>query len=91
MPNPAKRNSVVRARIDSNLKENVEGILKQLGFTMSDAINLYMNMIYMHRGIPFEIKIPNELTLETFRKSDAGEDLERIGSLDDLKSLVDKQ
>ncbi|MGH1363679.1 MAG: type II toxin-antitoxin system RelB/DinJ family antitoxin [Calditrichia bacterium] len=85
------RNTVVRARTDSKLKENAEGILKQLGFTMSDAINIYLNMIVMHRGIPFEIKIPSELTLETFKKSEAGEDLEHVGSLDNLKNLIDKQ
>jgi len=84
------RNTVVRARTDSQLKENAEGILKQLGFTMSDAINIYLNMIVMHKGIPFEIKIPNELTSETFKKSEAGEDLQHVGSLDNFKKLIDK-
>ncbi len=88
--NVRTRDAVVRARIDSNLKENAESILKQLGFTMSDAINMYLNMIVMQNGIPFELKVPNELTLETFRKSEAGEELEKVGSLDNLRKLVDK-
>jgi len=37
----------------------------------------------LHNGIP-EIKIPNELTEETIRKSEAGKDLHQVNSVDEL-------
>ena len=38
----------------------------------------------LHNGIPFEIKIPNELTAATIRKSEAGEELHQVGTVDEL-------
>jgi addiction module RelB/DinJ family antitoxin len=38
-------------------------ILKYLGLTYSQAINVFNNMIVCHKGLPFDIKIPNDETL----------------------------
>ena len=81
----AIKNSVVRARIEQKLKEEVEGILKEVGLNTSDAINMLFNMIRLHRGLPFDVKIPNRDTLDTFAKTDAGKEVETFESLDDLK------
>ena len=62
--------ATVRARIDSNLKQEVEEILKQKGLTTSQAITLFMNRIKTERGIPFELKIPNDLTIQAMRDAD---------------------
>jgi len=62
--------ATVRARIDSNLKQEVEEILKQIGLTTSQAITLFMNRIKTERGIPFELKIPNDLTIQAMRDAD---------------------
>ncbi len=62
--------ATVRAGIDSNLKQEVEEILKQIGLTTSQAITLFMNRIKAERGIPFELKIPNDLTIQAMRDAD---------------------
>jgi DNA-damage-inducible protein J len=62
--------ATVRARIDSNLKQEVEEILKQIGLTTSQAITLFMSRIKAERGIPFELKIPNDLTIQAMRDAD---------------------
>jgi DNA-damage-inducible protein J len=56
--------STVRARIDSNLKNEVEAIFQELGLNTSQAITLFLKKVKMERGIPFELKIPNEITLK---------------------------
>ncbi len=62
--------ATVRARIDTNLKQEVEDILKQIGLTTSQAITLFMNKIKNERGIPFELKVPNALTLQAMEDAD---------------------
>lgn len=48
----------VFARVDAGMKEQAEGILSQLGMPMSNAINLFLNQIVLHRGLPFEVRLP---------------------------------
>ena len=44
--------SAVYARIDTNLKENAESILSQLGITPSSAVQMLYSQIIMHKGLP---------------------------------------
>lgn len=69
------KTAVVRARIDEDLKSDVEGVLSQLGLSMSEAIGLFMAQIKLTNGIPFDIKVPNKATLKTFRDTDAKRNL----------------
>ena len=81
----AKR-EVARARIDAELKHNVEALLGKLGLSVSEAIRIYFRMIELNGGLPFEIKIPNEETATVFRDTDQGKDLKRF---DDAKELFE--
>lgn len=67
--------ATVRARVDENLKFDVENVLSHLGISMSEAIGLYLAQIKLHRGIPFDIRVPNEVTLKTFKDTDANRNL----------------
>ena len=78
------RNSLVRARINEDLKHNVESILSQLGLTVSDAINVLFNQIALNKGLPFNVKIPNQLTRETLDKSARGIEVQSFDSVDAL-------
>ena len=67
MPNTA----TVYARIDPELKKDVEGILKDLQVTPSALIQMLYGQIKLTKSIPFEIKLPvrkpvfvDELTME---------------------------
>ncbi|AMQ27427.1 type II toxin-antitoxin system RelB/DinJ family antitoxin [Legionella pneumophila serogroup 1] len=62
----------VQARVDSNLKEVGEGILKMLGITPSQAINALYAQIVMCRGLPFELKLPNKLSREAIEELGKG-------------------
>ncbi len=54
------KETTVRARIDESLKQEAEEILRQLGLTTSQAINLYFSQIVLHRGMPFEVRLTEE-------------------------------
>ena len=51
--------SAVYARIDTNLKENAEGILARLGITPSGAIQMLYSQIVLTRGLPFDLHLPS--------------------------------
>lgn len=75
---------MIRARTESNLKEDVENILKKLGLTSSEAINLFYRQVWLRKGLPFDVKIPNKVTLETFKKTDEGKELNSYKNIDEF-------
>ncbi len=61
--------ATVRARIDSGLKNEVEAIFHELGLTTSQAITLFLKKVKIEKGIPFELKIPNETTIKAMNEA----------------------
>ena len=78
------RTATIQARIDPIVKEKAQQILNTLNISLSEAISLYFTQISLNRGIPFDVKIPNELTLTTIKKSERGEELHEVDSVDEL-------
>jgi len=76
--------TTVQARVDKQTKERAKGILDALDITLSEAISMFLRQIIFHRGIPFDLKIPNEVTLETLEKLESGQDLREFKDADDL-------
>lgn len=83
------KTAMIRARTEPNLKEEVEKILKKLGMTSTDAINLFYRQVKLRKGLPFDVKIPNKTTLETFRKTDEGKELNTHKDIDDFLSKME--
>ncbi|MDO4396030.1 MAG: type II toxin-antitoxin system RelB/DinJ family antitoxin [Clostridia bacterium] len=50
--------SAIYARIDTELKNNAEGILSQLGISPSSAIQMLYSQIVLNNGMPFELRLP---------------------------------
>jgi DNA-damage-inducible protein J len=82
--NPMAGTAQINTRIDNATKKEAVKILHSLGLTTSQAITMFFKQIIYTRGIPFELKIPNDTTIETFRKTDANKDLHRVSSVDEL-------
>lgn len=70
--------------LDINLKEQAKEIYKQYGITLSDAFNMFLAQSVFNRGLPFDVKIPNNKTLEAMRDVKTGNNYEEI-TLEDLK------
>jgi DNA-damage-inducible protein J len=64
--------ATVRARVDSKLKKEAEEILAEIGLTTSQAITMLLKSVTRERGIPFELKIPNETTLKAMQEAKDG-------------------
>ncbi len=55
------KTAVLHARVDVELKENVDFILEQIGLSGSDAINLLYRQIEMNGGLPFDLKVSDKV------------------------------
>jgi DNA-damage-inducible protein J len=82
------KSAFIRARVEPELKEDVIDILQTLGLSLTEAITLFFKMIKLNRGLPFEVKIPNEETLAAMEDARLERNLEEWDSVDTfLKSL----
>ncbi len=76
--------TTIQVRLDKRTKNQAQKIFKTLDITMSEAIKLFLRQVALQKGIPFEIRIPNELTDKTLRDSEEGKDLHKASTVDKL-------
>jgi DNA-damage-inducible protein J len=50
--------SVIRARVEPELKSEATKVLKSLGLTPSAAIRIFLKQVVYERAIPFTVKAP---------------------------------
>jgi DNA-damage-inducible protein J len=74
------KTSTIRARIEPELKSEVEDILAELGLTASETVHLLYRQTKLQRGLPFDVRIPNELTARTLTASKTGKGVRRFAS-----------
>ncbi|CAA6821920.1 MAG: Unknown protein [uncultured Sulfurovum sp.] len=70
-------------RIDKESLHDAKKILDQMGMNFSEAVNIFTKMIVSHKGLPFEVKLPNnevddltqklQLALEDVARLERGE------------------
>lgn len=73
--------------LDATTKEKAQEIFKQYGLGLSEAFNIFLTQSVLQRGIPFEIKIPNDETLEAIKDARAKKNMSKV-SLEDLKKDI---
>ncbi len=78
------KTAMIRARVDPILKEEVEVILEAIGLSTTQAITLFYQQVRLSRGLPFDLRLPNAITLQTFADTDTGENLVRCQNAGDL-------
>ncbi len=84
------RSVTVRARMEPDLKSDVEALLERLGVTTTEAITLFFSQIRLRKGLPFPVEDPNEITRRTFKATDRGDELHAYRDLDEMFKALDK-
>ena len=82
------KTETIRARVEPGLKQQAEAVLGELGLSATEAITLFYRQVTMHRGLPFEVKIPNAETAEALRQAEEGEGLVEHATLDELRAMA---
>ena len=83
------KTATIQTRVDPKLKQNAQMVLKKLNISMSEAISMFLSQITLNKGIPFEIKIPNEVTSKTLKDAENGYELHKVDSVDELFQELD--
>ena len=78
------KTAVISTRIDPDLKHNAERVFKDLGLTVSQAITLFYRQVDLQRGLPFSVRLPNEITRQALEEARTRHNLESFASVDDL-------
>ena len=78
------KSAMIRARVDPELKTEVERLFAELGLTTTEAITLFYQQVRLNQGLPFPVRIPNEVTRRTFEDTDAGRNLVECDSAEDM-------
>jgi DNA-damage-inducible protein J len=64
--------TIVRARIDGQVKERAARVLADMGLSVSDAIRLLLVRVAAEKALPFEIKVPNAETRAAMAELEKG-------------------
>jgi DNA-damage-inducible protein J len=81
-----RKSEVVRARIEPYIKQNTDKILSELGLSNSEAISVFYHQIFLRKGLPFDVRIPNETTISAINSGIDKVNLSKPLSLDQLKN-----
>lgn len=77
------KTAMTHARLTPEIKEQAEAILKELGISISTAYEMFYRQIIAHQGIPFDLHIPNQETLQAMRDARDGKG-KKYDSVDEM-------
>ncbi len=77
------RTSNIYIRVEPDIKQEAENILKELGIPMSNAVGMFLRQVILQNGIPFDMKLPSKkpISLEMLSREELNEEL-RLGLKD---------
>jgi len=78
------KTATISARIDPELKREAERVFQELGLTATQAITLFYKQVELERGLPFAVRVPNQVTVEALEEARTRQGLESFNTLDDL-------
>jgi len=87
MTTTANEKTRTNVYLDTAMKKQAQKIFKQYGMGLSDAFNIFLSQSVMEKGIPFQIKIPNEETAQVIQDAREGKNMTKV-SLDELKKEI---
>jgi len=65
-------------KLDVEIKAKAKKIFNELGITMGEAVNIFLSQVALHKGLPFEVKIPNKETRKAIEEARKGINMESI-------------
>lgn len=70
-------------KLDVETKAKAKEIFKELGISMGEAVNIFLSQVALHKGLPFEVKIPNDETKKAIEEARKGINMQNT-SIEDM-------
>jgi len=81
----------ITVRVKGRLRNDAEKILRRLGVSTNEAVNIFLSQVALQKGFPFAVKIPNRKTINAFRQTELNKDkLKTYHSAKELFTEMDK-
>ncbi len=75
-------------RVDKENYKEAREILEKLGLNVSQAFNIFIAMVKEYKGIPFEVKLPNEETAKVIKEARKEKNLIDVESIEEFEEIV---
>lgn len=82
--------AVLKLRLDENLKKQASELATSMGFTVSDAVRMFLVAFVNEQKIPFDVVRPNKETVRAIMDVEAGNTV-RYKSFSSLMEEVDSE
>jgi len=76
--------TAMTVRIDPDIKNKAAEYLKQMGLTTSEATRLFLHSVVLHKGLPFDLRLPNEETITAIKEAKEGQNVIKHTSSNEL-------
>lgn len=63
-------------RIEEATFNEAKAILASLGMNFTDAVNIFVSMVVQTKGLPFEVKLPNDATIKAMQEVREGKNVD---------------
>ena len=87
------KTDTLHIRVEPRVKQKAEETLSDLGLSITEAINVFLNQVILNDGIPFEIRKPkfNKETIQAMEDTKNGKNLSKtFDNVDEMFEELDK-
>lgn len=87
------KTDTLHIRVEPSVKQKAEQTLRELGLSITEAVNVFLNQVILNDGIPFEIKKPkiNKETIQAMEDTKNGKNLSKtFDNVDEMFEELDK-
>ena len=81
------KTAYINARVEEELKNKAQRVLRDVGVNTTDAIEMFLRQVVLHRGMPFPVRKPSKETLRAMRELRAGKGKRYSGDTKDIMDL----
>ena len=74
-------------KVDPIAWDSAKEIFKEYNLSVTDAINIFLNRVRLEKGLPFELKIPSDSTMQSIKEIERGE-VVRYSSDDPIAEMM---
>lgn len=78
------KNASLNIRTTEEIKKGAEAILDGLGLNISSAVNLFLKQVINYKGIPFDLRLPNQETQQAMEDIENRHNLESADTVEEM-------